>query len=106
MKAEFFQGFEAVNNPATTTAPAHLGSAELHSKHPVALEAHVLNSDFIRMCFHFGLLWRCTNRILILNNISVALYEDRVPCLEKLHKEGGSFIAMGRGGRGCGGEHS
>ena len=45
VETEFFQGFEAVDDAASAAAASHLGAAQLHSKHAIALEADIADAD-------------------------------------------------------------
>ena len=45
VETEFFQGFEAVDDAASTAAATHFRAAQLHGKHAIALEADIADAD-------------------------------------------------------------
>ena len=47
VKAQLFEQFEPVDDPAPAAATPDLGPAQLHREHAVALEADILDADFL-----------------------------------------------------------
>ena len=47
VEAKLLEQFEAVDDAPAAAAPAHLGAAELHREHAVALETHIADANLL-----------------------------------------------------------